>query len=199
MPREKEARLAEAYGLSAYDAGLLAQDRSLADYFEAVVRSGAEAKVAANWILNDLARLMNDRGLSARALPLEPGRLAELIALASDGTVNTPTARKLLERLVDGEEGAPGAIVEAEGLGQVTETGPLAEALEAAIRENPKAVSDIENGKPQTAMFFVGQVMRATGGQADPQIVAGVIAERFGIDPALLQKKKKDKKKKQES
>ncbi len=199
LPREKEARLAAEYSLSDYDAGLLAQDRALGDYFEAVVRAGAEPKEAANWILNDLARLMNERGLAVRALPLEPGGLAELIALSAEGTVNTPTARKLLERLVGGETGSPRAIVEAEGLGQVTDTGPLREALEAAITGNPKAVSDIENGKPQTAMFFVGQIMRATGGQADPQVVAEVIADRFGIDPALLQKKKKDKKKKQDS
>lgn len=190
-PREREIRFRDAFDLSPADAEILVQDRTLADYFEALAAAANSPKEAANWVIQDLARELRERNLPAEACPVTPRRLAGLMSLVRENRVNLRTGRGILTRMLDGDTREPEAIVEAEGLAQVSDTAPLRDALETAITANPKAVADIEAGKHATAMFFVGQIMQAMKGKADPAAVAEVIAERFGIDPELLRKKKK--------
>ncbi len=189
LPRAKEARFRTELSLSPEDAGQLVQEPRLANYFESLVQAGAPGKEAANWTLNEVGKAMDFK--SEAEFGVAPAALVELIALTAERTINMPTARTIFGRLAEGEASSPREIVAREGLAQVSDTGPLKAALEAAVAENPQAAADIAAGKPATAMFFVGKVMQAMKGQADPAAVAGVIAERFGIDPALLQKKKK--------
>lgn len=192
LPRTKEKRFQEAFGLSPYDAGVLIQDRHLADYFEQVAGASGAPKESANWMTNDVIREMNERDLeSIRDFPVQAGQLAELVKLAKDRTINMTTARSLFTRLVDGEIESPSTVVEKEGLGQVADTGPIETALETVVQDNPSQVAQIESGKTSAAMWFVGQVMRSMAGKADPAVVQSVVAKRFGINPDEMKKKKK--------
>lgn len=191
LPAARRDRFEKEYGLSGYDAGVLTQEREVADYFEAVVNASAAAKDAANWVINDVLRELKEKGVAIGEFILTPDSLAELIGLVDARTVNLPTARKIFARLVSEGGGSARGIVEAEGLGQVSDTSIIEEHLEAAIAANPKAVADIESGKHQTAGFFIGKIMQALKGQGDPAVIGTVIAKRFNIDPSLLAKKKK--------
>jgi len=191
LPADRERRMADAYGLGPEDAEVLASERELADYFEGVARASGAPKEAANWVANDVLRELNDRGLAPDAFPVAPEMLAELIALLAEGTINRPTARSIFGRLIEAGGGSPRALVEAEGLGQVSDRSELRRLLEEAVSANPKAAEDIRGGKLKSAGFFVGQIMRALKGQGDPAAIAEVIGEHFGIDPAALAKKKK--------
>ncbi len=193
MPRVREARFVEALGLGASEAGLLVQDKALADYFEEVVKTGCPAKEAANWVLNDVARELNERGGTAAAFPVSAGALAELIGLLGQKKINMPTARKIFADLIGGETRSPAQIVAEDGLGQVSDTGAIKDALAAAIAKDPKAAEEMKSGETRSAMWFVGQIMQQMKGKADPQAITAVIAEHFSIDPALLQAKKKKK------
>lgn len=192
LPEPKKIRLMESCGLSDYEASLLVQDRELADYFEAAAGACGAVKEAANWVINDVARALNDRKISVREFPVNAQALAEIIGLARANKVNMPTARRIFGMIAGGDNRAPAQIVEQEGLAQVSDTGAIREALEKAVAGNPQAAEEVRGGKTQTAMWFVGQIMKEMKGKADPQAIAGVIAEYFGIDPeALAQKKKK--------
>lgn len=191
LPRTKEMRLMSQYSLSEYDASVLAQEREVADYFEALAKSSGLPKESANWVINDILREKNERGIAMRDFPVRPEVLAEILALVREKTINMPTARKLFNRYLEGEGTPPRQLVEKEGLAQVSDTSAIQKALEEAIRENPKAAEDIAKGKTATAGFFFGAVMRALQGQADPNVVGEVIATRFGLDPAVLRQKKK--------
>jgi aspartyl-tRNA(Asn)/glutamyl-tRNA(Gln) amidotransferase subunit B len=191
LPRAKHTRFMDEYSLSDYDASVLMQDKPLAAYFEDVAKASGNPKDSANWVINDVAREMKERNISGiSAFPVKPETLAELLALVKGNTINMPTARALFARLVQGETASPKDIVEKECLAQVSDSGALKEALEKIVAANPKQAAEIESGKHQTAMWFVGQIMKEMKGKADPQSVTQVIAERFGIDPGLLQKKK---------
>lgn len=194
LPAARRSRFCADYELSDYDAGVLVQDRDLAEYFEAVTQTSNAPKESANWVCNDVARLLNERNLGVANFPVCPETLGELIKLTREKTINLTTARKLFTRYADGETTSPRELVVVENLGQVSDTGALEDALRAAVADNPKAAQDIADGKPATAMFFVGKVMQAMRGQADPAAVTEVIAAHFKIDPTLLQKKPKKKK-----
>lgn len=201
MPRARQKRFETQYGLSAYDAAAVCCTRATADYFETTVQalandrelamtSAEAAKEAANWIANDLAREMAQRQVTIEQVALTPLALADLIAMVRKRVINLPTGRSLLSRLI-ASGGSPSAIVAAEGLAQVADAGALRQVLEEIVAQNPKQAQELQGGKIATAMWFFGQVMRSTGGKADPAAVAAALGERFGFDPALLQKKKK--------
>lgn len=193
LPEAKKIRLVDTCGLSEYDANLLVQDKDLADYFEAVAKASGAVKEAANWVLNDVARALNDSKGSVADFPVKAEALAEIIKLIGDKKINIPTGRKIFGALLDGETRSPVKIVDEDGLAQVSDAGAIKEALEKAVAANPQGAEEIRGGKPQTAMWFVGQIMKEMRGKADPQAVSGVIADFFGIDPELLQQKKKKK------
>jgi aspartyl-tRNA(Asn)/glutamyl-tRNA(Gln) amidotransferase subunit B len=155
----------QSLGLSPYDAGVLGADRELADYFDAVITLGAPAKPAANWIM---AR--------PDARP-RPAFVAELIALVDDGTISGKIAKEVYERMVaEGQEGrSPGAIVEAEGLTQLSDVAALEAACRAAVEANPKQIAQYKGGNAKIIGFFVGQVMKATQGKANPDMVNQIL------------------------
>jgi aspartyl-tRNA(Asn)/glutamyl-tRNA(Gln) amidotransferase subunit B len=171
LPDARRERYVASHGLSAYDAELLATDAATATFFDAVVAEGADAKKAANWVLNDLARLRADGETDGQ---LTPAYLAELIKLVDVGTVSSSAAKQVLEASYRGGK-QPSALVDELGLGQVSDTT----ALEAAVREvlaaQPAAVADYRAGKTGAINFLKGQVMKATRGKANPAVAEALL------------------------
>jgi aspartyl-tRNA(Asn)/glutamyl-tRNA(Gln) amidotransferase subunit B len=177
LPAARRMRYAESLGLSAYDAGVLTGDLALADYFDAVVAAGASrgltAKAAANWVTGEFSRLLNQHaaeGLRADAVALKPAALAELIAEVEAGRVSGTNAKAVLARTFASGE-SPAEVIVAEGLGQVSDSGFVGEAVASVIAEHPAQVGEYRSGKQQIYGFLVGQVMKRTQGRADAKLV----------------------------
>lgn len=169
LPLARRARFMEQYGLPEYDADLLTGERSLSDYFEQTVQAyQGDPKRVANWLLNDVMRILNERGKTAGALNLTPQYLAEIIRLVDEGTVNTPTGKALLEK-TESTGRSPREIVASEGLAQVSDTAAIRQICEKILAENPEQVARYRSGKIGLIGWFMGQVMRATRGKADPK------------------------------
>jgi aspartyl-tRNA(Asn)/glutamyl-tRNA(Gln) amidotransferase subunit B len=173
-PAARRARFERELGLSAYDADVLTQRKDVADYFEAGVAAGAPAKDMANWTQTEILRIVRDEKLDEalviRDWPIAAAQLAKLIRLVADGVVNRNTAKALLPRL-RGTDQDPRALVEAEGLAQVSDRGALETAVREVVAKNPDQVAQFKAGKDKVLGFFVGQVMKATGGKANAQLV----------------------------
>ncbi len=195
LPMPKKQRFISDYNLNEYEANLLIQDRELANYFEGVAMASNANKEAANWIINEVSRTLNESAIAISNFPVSAEALADIITLVGNNKINMPTAKKIFADIVAGDKRMPSTIVEEDSLGQVSDTGAISEILETIIAANPAAAAEVSNGKVQGAMWFVGQIMQAMKGKADPQAVTPLIAERFGFDPTLLQQKKKKKKK----
>ena len=195
LPMPKKQRFISDYGLSDYEANLLIQDKELANYFEGVAIASDTGKDAANWVINEVARALNDSNLAISDFPVKAEGVAGIIKLVNSKAVNMPTAKKVFAILQSGDTRTPEEIVKEEGLGQVSDTGAITQVLEEIIAANPDTAQEVMDGKIQGAMWFVGQIMQAMKGKANPQVVTPLIAERFGFDPVLLQQKKKKKKK----
>ncbi len=180
-PLERKARFERDYHLNAYDAEILTSDRALSDYYEeAVAAYAGEPKTVANWMMNELLRLLNDRGLRVSELRLRPENLAEIISLVETGKINAATGKSLVPKVEDTGI-APGQIVEKEGLGLVSDIGALEAAVEAVLKANPKEVSEYQAGKEALIGFFVGQVMRGMGGKADPKTVRELLLKALAV------------------
>jgi aspartyl-tRNA(Asn)/glutamyl-tRNA(Gln) amidotransferase subunit B len=179
LPRARRQRFTSQYGLPAYDAEILTQSRALAEYYETAVRAHANAKAISNWIMSELLReLGGDDEAALTASPVSPAHLAGLVRLIDDGTISGKIAKDVLARmLVSGEE--PAAIVRREGLTQVADAGALEALVEQAIAANPKAVADFKAGKTAASKAFVGQVMKASGGKANPAMVDRLVQEKL--------------------
>jgi aspartyl-tRNA(Asn)/glutamyl-tRNA(Gln) amidotransferase subunit B len=170
LPEAKRRRFVSEYGITAYDAGVLASTRELADYFESVARAGAPAKSAANWIQGELLRLLKDAEKEITESPVTPAELAALIAKVESGEINAATGKKVFARMF--ETGKPAAeIIVAEGFAQVSDTGEIERWCREVIEKNPDNVAKYRAGNEGVFKFFVGQVMRASRGQANPQTV----------------------------
>ncbi len=195
LPMPKKQRFISDYNLNEYEANLLIQDRELANYYEGVAMASSANKEAANWIINEVSRTLNESAITINNFPVSAEALADIITLVGSNKINMPTAKKIFADIVAGDKRMPSTIVEEDSLGQVSDTGAISEILEKIIAANPDAAAEVSNGKVQGAMWFVGQIMQAMKGKADPQAVTPLIAKRFGLDPALLQQKKKKKKK----
>jgi len=177
LPLERRSRFMQEYSLPAYDAEILTSERSLSDYFETAVKAyTGDPKKVSNWMMNDVLRMINDRGITAVDLKLTPVYLAELISLVDAGRINTSTAKSLLEK-VDSSGKHPAALVEEEGLGLVSDDTPIRTACEEVIAENPVEVASFKSGKTTLMGWFVGQVMRKMRGKADPQVAGKILAE----------------------
>jgi aspartyl-tRNA(Asn)/glutamyl-tRNA(Gln) amidotransferase subunit B len=179
LPAQKRQRYEADLGLSTYDARVLTSDRAIAEYFEATLASGAPAKLAANWIMGDIsAHLNNNATQTINDLALKPESLAELIGLIEDRTISNAAAKTILpELLIQG--GSPKAIVEREGLGQISDTAALEAAIDDVIAANPTELEQYRGGKTKLLGFFVGQVMKKTGGRADPKLTNQLLAKKL--------------------
>jgi aspartyl-tRNA(Asn)/glutamyl-tRNA(Gln) amidotransferase subunit B len=178
LPDEKKVRFV-ALGLSAYDAAVLVAEKETADYFEAMLAEGAEAKSAANWLNNEVSGRLNKAGLSVATSPVTPAQNAAILALLTENVINGKIAKDLLD-IVWSDGGDPRAIVDARGLRQVTDTSAIETALDRVIALNPDKVEDAKK-KPKLAGWFVGQVMKETGGKGNPGVVNALVKSRLGI------------------
>jgi aspartyl-tRNA(Asn)/glutamyl-tRNA(Gln) amidotransferase subunit B len=177
LPLERRQRFQDQYGLPAYDADILTQDRFLSEYYEAAAAAHAgDPKRVSNWIINDVLRMMNETSLSARDMRLTPLFLAEIIKMVDAGTINTNTGKALLEK-VEKSGRSPMEIVQEEGLAKVSDVDAIRQVAEEVAAENPDQVAIYRGGKETLMGWFVGQVMRKSRGKADPQLAREVLEE----------------------
>jgi aspartyl-tRNA(Asn)/glutamyl-tRNA(Gln) amidotransferase subunit B len=180
LPDAKKARFVRDFALSGYDADVLVAERESAEYFEAVVRTGRrDAKVAANWIINELFGRLNREGKTIATSPVSAVQLGAILDLIAQGTISGKIAKDLFE-VVWVEGGDPRAIVEARGMKQVTDVGAIEKIVADIIAANPDKVADAK-ANPKAIGWFVGQVMKASGGKANPQTVNDLLKARLGI------------------
>jgi aspartyl-tRNA(Asn)/glutamyl-tRNA(Gln) amidotransferase subunit B len=177
LPDEKKARFVRNLGLSDYDAGVLVSERETADYFEAAAK-GRDAKAAANWVINELFGRLNKEGKDITATPVSAGQLGGMLDLIADGTISGKIAKDLFEILWT-EGGDPRAIVEVRGLAQVTDTGAIEAMVDEVIANNPDKV-ELAKNNPKAIGWFVGQVMKSSGGKASPQSVNELLKKKLG-------------------
>ncbi|MFM8607794.1 MAG: Asp-tRNA(Asn)/Glu-tRNA(Gln) amidotransferase subunit GatB [Hyphomicrobiales bacterium] len=178
LPDAKKARFIADYGLTPYDASVLVGERDQADYFESVAQ-GRDGKLAANWVINELFGRLNKEGKDVTTSPVSSQQLGAIVDLISEGTISGKLAKDLFE-IVWTEGGDPRAIVEARGMKQMTDTGAIEKAIDAVIAANPEKVEQAK-AKPTMIGWFVGQVMKETGGKANPQAVNDLLKAKLGI------------------
>jgi aspartyl-tRNA(Asn)/glutamyl-tRNA(Gln) amidotransferase subunit B len=178
LPDAKRARFTRDYGLSVYDAGVLASEREIADFFEEAA-AGRDGKTAANWVINELFGRLNREGKDIGASPLSAAQLGAILDLIGAGTISGKIAKDLFE-IVWVEGGDPRAIVEARGMVQVSDVGAIEKVVDDIIAANPDKVAQAK-AKPTLIGWFVGQVMRASGGRANPQAVNELLKRKLGV------------------
>lgn len=178
LPYQKRPRYETDFGLSAYDARVLTDDRDIAEYFEAAVAAKANPKQTANWIMGDISAYLNNERKSIKEIPLTPIALAELTALIDASTISNKIGKDILPELLT-KGGSPSAIVEREGLVQISDSGAIEAAIEAVIAANPKELEQYRGGKTKLLGFFVGKVMQQTGGRADPKMTNQLLAKKL--------------------
>ena len=178
LPDEKKDRFIASYGLPPYDAGVLIAEKETADYFEAVAK-GRDAKSAANWVINELAGRLNKEGRDIGASPVSAAQLGTILDLISEKTISGKIAKDLFE-IVWAEGGDPRAIVEARGMKQVTDTGAIEKVVDEIVAANPDKVADAKTN-PKAIGWFVGQVMKSSGGKANPQAVNEILKAKLGL------------------
>ncbi|MDP9014921.1 MAG: Asp-tRNA(Asn)/Glu-tRNA(Gln) amidotransferase subunit GatB [Pseudomonadota bacterium] len=181
LPDEKAARFARELGLSVYDAGVLSASRDLAAYFEAVVAELSEmhAKLAANWVMGELSSALNRDNVDITASRVSPARLSGLLARIVDTTISGKIAKDVFETMWSAGKPAD-EIIEAQGLRQITDSGAIEGVIDAVIAANPKQLADYRAGKDKLFGFFVGQVMKATAGKANPAQLNDLLRTKLG-------------------
>jgi aspartyl-tRNA(Asn)/glutamyl-tRNA(Gln) amidotransferase subunit B len=184
LPGAKRARYAAELGLSEYDANILAGDAATAAYFEEVVRLSGQPKLAANWVMGDLAAQLNRQELSIHQSPISTAYLAGLIQRLEDGTISSKMAKTVFEAMWNGE-GDADAVIATKGLRLVSDSGALEKIVDDIIAKNPQQVTNYrsatEDKRPKMLGFFVGQAMKASQGQADPQQLNKILLEKLGL------------------
>ena len=178
LPAAKRHRYAEELGLSIYDARVLTDERAMAEYFEAAVAAGADAKAVSNWVTGDIAAFVNANRLSIAELPLKPEQLAEMVQLIDGGVISGKIAKELLSELL-AQGGSPKAIVEAKGLGMVSDPAAITAIVEALLAAHPAEVEAFRGGKTKLQGFFIGQLMKQTGGKADPKLANQILNQKL--------------------
>lgn len=178
LPAIKRSRYSQVMGLSAYDAAYLSDDRDVAEYFEAVVAAGADPKAAANWMMSDIAKYLNDNKLTYADVALTPTTLAELIQLIDAGTISSKIAKDLMPELL-AQGGSPKTLVAAKGLTQISDTGQLETWIDEIMAANPGQLADYRAGKTKLLGYFVGQLMQKTQGRADPKLANTLLTQKL--------------------
>ncbi|AFZ55270.1 Asp-tRNA(Asn)/Glu-tRNA(Gln) amidotransferase subunit GatB [Cyanobacterium aponinum] len=179
LPANKRSRYEAEFGLSAYDARVLSDDKDVALYFEAVVANGASVKGAANWITQDIAAYLNSNpDLDINKIALKPEMLAELIKLIEEGTISGKIAKEILPELLE-KGGSPKEIVESKGLVAISNPDELSTIIDKILSENPDKLEQYRAGKTKLQGFFVGQIMKATSGRADPKLANQILNQKL--------------------
>ena len=179
LPDDKKARFVASYGLSAYDASVLVAEQTSAAFYEAVAK-GRDGKLSANWVINELFGRLNKEGKSVETSPVSAAQLGGLVDLISNGTISGKIAKDVFEILWT-EGGNPSEIVQARGMVQVTDLGAIEKAVDEIIGQNPEKVAAAQT-KPALLGWFVGQVMKTTGGKANPAAVNDILRQKLGIN-----------------
>jgi aspartyl-tRNA(Asn)/glutamyl-tRNA(Gln) amidotransferase subunit B len=178
LPDAKKARLQSQYGLSAYDAGVLITEQARADFYEQAVK-GRDPKLTSNWVTNDLAARLTAGGFGIEDSPIKPDGIAELVQLIEEGVISSKIAKDVFERMWAGE-GRARDVVEKQGLQQVSDTGALDAIIDTLIAANPGQAASVKE-KPQAIGWFVGQVMKETGGKANPGVINQLLKAKLGL------------------
>jgi aspartyl-tRNA(Asn)/glutamyl-tRNA(Gln) amidotransferase subunit B len=178
LPDEKKARFMRDFALSAYDAGVLVAERETADYFEAVAK-GRNGKAAANWVINELFGRLNKEGKEIASSPVAAAQLGGMLDLIADGTISGKIAKDLFE-ILWAEGGDPRQIVERRGMKQVSDLGAIEKLIDEIVAKNPDKVADAKTN-PKAIGWFVGQVMKSSGGKASPQAVNELLKKKLGV------------------
>ncbi len=178
LPDARKARFIAEYGIPPYDASVLTADKAKGDYFEALAK-GRDAKIAANWMMGDLFGALNKAGIDLADSPVSSDMLGELLDLLADKTISGKIAKQVFEKMFAGEGGAT-EIVEREGLKQVTDTGAIEKMVQEVLDANPEQVIKLADN-PRLLGFFVGQVMKKSGGKANPQAVNEILKQKLGL------------------
>jgi aspartyl-tRNA(Asn)/glutamyl-tRNA(Gln) amidotransferase subunit B len=179
LPDTKEERFMTEYGLPEYDADQLAAERSTADWFEETVKAGGKPKTVANWMMGELMRLLNEENRSIEECPIRPAQLAEMIKLVDDGTISGKIAKSIFEEMY-GTGKSAGEIVREKGLTQISDSGVIEKAVDEVISKHPGEAERFRGGDEKLIGFFVGQVMKATKGKANPQMVNELLKKKLG-------------------
>ncbi len=179
LPSARRSRFVEQLGLREYDADVLTQSRAVADYFERAASAAGDARAAANWVMGDLAASLKSAGLEFDASPVSPENLGELIALIGSGEISGKLAKEIFPKMFTGGETAR-TIIARERLKQIYYTGALARIVDEVIAASPKQLEQYRSGKTSVIGYFVGQVMKASKGQANPQAVNDLLKEKLG-------------------
>ncbi|HFB67328.1 MAG TPA: Asp-tRNA(Asn)/Glu-tRNA(Gln) amidotransferase GatCAB subunit B, partial [Calditrichae bacterium] len=178
LPRARKKRFVEQYKIPVYDAGVLTMTRELADYYEAVTHVCSDFKMVSNWVMGEVLRVLNERKIDIADFPISPERLGKLLNLILNKTISNNIAKTVFEEMLQ-SDAEPEAIVEEKGLAQVSDRGLIEEIVDKVIQENPKQVEQYRGGKTKVFGYFVGQVMRATRGKANPAIVNEILKEKL--------------------
>jgi aspartyl-tRNA(Asn)/glutamyl-tRNA(Gln) amidotransferase subunit B len=182
LPAEKRRRFAAEHALPAYDAGVLTQEPDVAGYFEAAARASGNAKAVSNWVMTEVLRKLKEGGGGIASCPVSPAALAGLVRLIDAGTISGKIAKDVFERMwATGEEAA--AIVEREGLTQLSDDSALEAVVAEVVAHSPEQAASYRGGKAAALSWFVGQVMRRTGGRANPQRVNALLRKALGEEP----------------
>jgi aspartyl-tRNA(Asn)/glutamyl-tRNA(Gln) amidotransferase subunit B len=180
LPAARRARFVRQYGLPEYDARELTRRRQLADYYEAAAAASRSPKAASNWIMGELSRLLKDQGLEIEQSAVGPEALAGLIALVEDGTINGSTAKGVFETMFASGRSAR-AIVDTEGLAQISDEAAILGVVRQVVASQPGAVAQVRAGRTNTFGFLFGQVMQASGGKASPRLVNALLRREIGV------------------
>ncbi|OGP80730.1 MAG: aspartyl/glutamyl-tRNA amidotransferase subunit B [Deltaproteobacteria bacterium RBG_16_54_11] len=178
LPLQRKGRFVKEYRIPEYDAGVITASKALADYYEECVRLFPEPKQVSNWIMGDLLRLLKEDEKEAESSPLSPKQLAAMLGLIKDGTISGKIAKTIFEEMYKTGKGAK-EIVEEQGLVQITDEAAVAQAVAEVLQDHPKEIEEYKNGKAKLFGFFVGQVMKATQGKANPQLVNEILKKKL--------------------
>ena len=178
FPEARAERFVKEFGIPVYDAGVLTAEREVSDYFEAVVRACSDAKAASNWVMGEVLRMLKEKNISVASFSMPPERLGGLISLISGGTISNTIAKQVFERMLETGDDA-GAIVEEEGLAQVSDTAEIEKIVQSVIDANSGQVEQYRSGKTRVFGFFVGQCMKAMKGKANPVVVNEILKQKL--------------------
>jgi aspartyl-tRNA(Asn)/glutamyl-tRNA(Gln) amidotransferase subunit B len=178
LPAARKERITRQYGVTAKEAALLAANKPLGDYFETLAGITADPRTSVNWVLGDLSAYLNTSGLEVAACPVQPEGLAELLGLLKDGTLSGKMAKEVFEAMFESKKAAR-TIVEEKGLGQISDTSALEAIVARLVETNPGPAEEFRQGRDKVLGFFVGQIMKETKGQANPQVVNDLLRKHL--------------------